>query len=157
MIWAGHILTGQKRNEHKVCVRKSEGKRPLGKPRRRCDVIEARNSITWNFKSFKKWIADSVIICRGLLGREPREGAKLSAGGGSDVLATSSLVREKSWSLPVYTCQQHFPETHIKCERGLYFILCVNSLYDNPFSRNISSTRVHGKYPIEQVGLKITL
>jgi hypothetical protein len=36
MIWAGHVARmGAKRNASSVLVGKSEGKRPLGKPRRR--------------------------------------------------------------------------------------------------------------------------
>jgi hypothetical protein len=34
--WAGHVAyIGEKRDVYKVLVRKHEGKRPLGKPRRR--------------------------------------------------------------------------------------------------------------------------
>jgi hypothetical protein len=36
MRWSGRIrLLGEKRNEHKICVRTSEGETPHGKPRRR--------------------------------------------------------------------------------------------------------------------------
>jgi hypothetical protein len=34
-------------------------------------------------------------------------------------------------------------------------MLCANSLYDETFPINITSARVHGKYPIEQIGLKV--
>jgi hypothetical protein len=34
--WAGHVTrTGEKRNEYRLLVGKPEGKRPLGRPRRR--------------------------------------------------------------------------------------------------------------------------
>jgi hypothetical protein len=36
MRWAGHVArTGEKRNAYRLLVGKSEGKRPLGRPRRR--------------------------------------------------------------------------------------------------------------------------
>jgi hypothetical protein len=36
MRWAGHVArTGEKRNAYRVLVGKPEGKRPLGRPRRR--------------------------------------------------------------------------------------------------------------------------
>jgi hypothetical protein len=36
MRWAGHVaLMGEKRNAYKLLVGKPEGKRPLGRPRRR--------------------------------------------------------------------------------------------------------------------------
>jgi len=36
MIWAGHVARlGEKRGVHRVLVAKPEGKRPLGRPRRR--------------------------------------------------------------------------------------------------------------------------
>jgi hypothetical protein len=36
MRWAGHVARiGEKRNAYRLLVRKPEGKRPLGKPRRR--------------------------------------------------------------------------------------------------------------------------
>jgi hypothetical protein len=36
MIWAGHVARmGEKRGVHKVLVGKPEGKRPMGRPRRR--------------------------------------------------------------------------------------------------------------------------
>jgi hypothetical protein len=36
MGWAGHVAqTGEKRNVHRLLVGKPEGKRPLGRPRRR--------------------------------------------------------------------------------------------------------------------------
>jgi hypothetical protein len=37
MRWAGHVaLMGEKRNAYRILVGKPEGKRPLGRPRRRC-------------------------------------------------------------------------------------------------------------------------
>jgi hypothetical protein len=36
MRWAGHVAQmGEKRNAHRILVGKPEGKRPLGRPRRR--------------------------------------------------------------------------------------------------------------------------
>jgi hypothetical protein len=36
MRWAGHVARmGEKRNAHRLLVRKPEGRRPLGRPRRR--------------------------------------------------------------------------------------------------------------------------
>jgi hypothetical protein len=36
MRWAGHVVRiGEKRNVYRLLVRKPEGKRPLGRPRRR--------------------------------------------------------------------------------------------------------------------------
>jgi hypothetical protein len=37
MIWAGHVARmGEKRNAYRLLVGKPEGKRPLGRPTRRC-------------------------------------------------------------------------------------------------------------------------
>jgi hypothetical protein len=37
MRWAGHVARiGEKRNAYRIFVGKPEGKRPLGRPRRRC-------------------------------------------------------------------------------------------------------------------------
>jgi hypothetical protein len=37
MRWAGHVARMvEKRNTHRLLVGKSEGRRPLGRPRRRC-------------------------------------------------------------------------------------------------------------------------
>jgi hypothetical protein len=37
MRWAGHVArTGEKRNAYRLLVGKPEGRRPLGKPKRRC-------------------------------------------------------------------------------------------------------------------------
>jgi hypothetical protein len=37
MRWAGHVAgVGEKRNAYRLFVGKQEGKRPLGRPRRRC-------------------------------------------------------------------------------------------------------------------------
>jgi hypothetical protein len=36
MRWAGHVARmGEKRNAYRILVRKPEGKRPMGRPRRR--------------------------------------------------------------------------------------------------------------------------
>jgi hypothetical protein len=41
MRWASHVArTGEKRNAYRLLVGKPEGKRPLGRPRRRMDVGE---------------------------------------------------------------------------------------------------------------------
>jgi hypothetical protein len=38
MRWAGHVARmGEERGEHRVLVGKPEGKRPMGRPRRRCE------------------------------------------------------------------------------------------------------------------------
>jgi hypothetical protein len=38
MRWAGHVARmGEKRNAYRILVGKPEGKRPLGRPRRRCE------------------------------------------------------------------------------------------------------------------------
>jgi hypothetical protein len=50
MRWAGHVARmGEKRNEYKTLAGKPEGKRPLGRPRRRCvDNIKIdRREIGW--------------------------------------------------------------------------------------------------------------
>jgi hypothetical protein len=37
MRWAGHVARmGEKRNAYRILLGKPEGKRPLGRPRRRC-------------------------------------------------------------------------------------------------------------------------
>ena len=39
MRWAGHVaLMGERRGVFRALVGKSEGKRPLGRPRRRCEI-----------------------------------------------------------------------------------------------------------------------
>ena len=41
MRWAGHVARmGEGRVVHRVLVGKAEGKRPLGRPRRRCEDIK---------------------------------------------------------------------------------------------------------------------
>jgi hypothetical protein len=52
MKWAGHVARmGEKRNVYRLLVRKPEGKRPLGRPRRRridnikMDLLEIRFSV----------------------------------------------------------------------------------------------------------------
>jgi hypothetical protein len=40
MIWAEHVARiGEKKNAYTILVEKPEGKRPLGRPRRRCVII----------------------------------------------------------------------------------------------------------------------
>jgi hypothetical protein len=51
MRWAGHVgRIGEKRNAHRILVGKPEGKRPLGRPRRRwVDNIKMNHrDIGWN-------------------------------------------------------------------------------------------------------------
>ena len=39
MRWAGHVARmGEERGVHRVLVGKPEGKRPLGRPRRKCEA-----------------------------------------------------------------------------------------------------------------------
>jgi hypothetical protein len=52
MRWAGHVARmGEKRNVYRMLVGKPEGKRPLGRPRRRCtdnikmNLLEIRLSV----------------------------------------------------------------------------------------------------------------
>jgi hypothetical protein len=41
MRWAGHVARmGEKRNAYRLLVGKPEGRRPLGRPRRRLDLVE---------------------------------------------------------------------------------------------------------------------
>jgi hypothetical protein len=41
MRWAGHVVRiGEKKNAYRLLVGKSEGKRPLGRPRRRWDGMD---------------------------------------------------------------------------------------------------------------------
>jgi hypothetical protein len=54
MRWAGHVARmGEKRNVHRLLVSKPEGKRPLGRPRRRwinnikIDLLEIVNVVDW--------------------------------------------------------------------------------------------------------------
>ena len=55
MRWAGHVAhMGDRRSAYKVLVGKPEGKKPLGRPRRRCED---------NIKmSFVDWIDLALII-----------------------------------------------------------------------------------------------
>jgi hypothetical protein len=40
MKWSGHVARmGEKRNAYRILVAKLGGKRPLGRPRRRCQLI----------------------------------------------------------------------------------------------------------------------
>jgi hypothetical protein len=66
MRWAGHVARmGEKRNVYRLLVRKSKGKRPLGRPRRRwmdnikMDLLEIGVSVV-------DWISlaqDRYIFC----------------------------------------------------------------------------------------------
>jgi hypothetical protein len=54
MRWAGHVARmGEKRNAYRILVGKSEGKRPLGRPRRRwednfrMDEREREDGVVW--------------------------------------------------------------------------------------------------------------
>ena len=47
MRWAGHVA-GMGEGVYRVLVRKPEGKRPLGRPRRRCVVILGWISRRWD-------------------------------------------------------------------------------------------------------------
>jgi hypothetical protein len=56
MIWAGHVARmGEKRNAYRLLVGKPEGRRPLGRPRRRwlynairMDLVEVeRGDVNW--------------------------------------------------------------------------------------------------------------
>jgi hypothetical protein len=54
MRWAGHVVhMGEQREAHKVLVGEPEGKRPLRRPRRRCqnrlgmDLSEIDRGVTW--------------------------------------------------------------------------------------------------------------
>jgi hypothetical protein len=49
MRWAGHVARmGEDRGVHRVLVGKPEGKRPLGRPRRRWKII-----LRWIFRKFE--------------------------------------------------------------------------------------------------------
>jgi hypothetical protein len=52
MRWAGHVARmGETRNAYKILARKPEGKRPLGRPRRRWVnniKIDLRREIGWD-------------------------------------------------------------------------------------------------------------
>jgi hypothetical protein len=56
MRWAGHVARmGEKRNVYRLLVGKPEGKRPLGRPRRRC-VDNIRMGLLEIGLSFVDWI-----------------------------------------------------------------------------------------------------
>jgi hypothetical protein len=67
MRWAGHVARiGENRNAYRLLVGKPEGKRPLGRPRRRCldnirtDLVEVGwGDVDWIglAQSRDKWIA----------------------------------------------------------------------------------------------------
>jgi hypothetical protein len=47
--WAGHVaLMGVKRNAYRILVGKPEGKKPLGRPRRRWAVNNTIREIVWD-------------------------------------------------------------------------------------------------------------
>jgi len=49
MRWVGHVARfGEERGVYRVLVEKPEGKRPLGRPRRRWWIILGRISRMWN-------------------------------------------------------------------------------------------------------------
>jgi hypothetical protein len=49
MRWASHVaLMGEKRNTYRLLVGKPEGKRPLGRPRRRWGIILGWNLERWD-------------------------------------------------------------------------------------------------------------
>jgi hypothetical protein len=52
MRWAGHVACREeKRNIYRILVKKPEGKRPLGRSRRRCMdvewIIESLDGVVW--------------------------------------------------------------------------------------------------------------
>jgi hypothetical protein len=50
MRWAGHVARmEEKRNAYRILVGKPEGKRPLGRPRRRCYMLQFEFSIPSEF------------------------------------------------------------------------------------------------------------
>ena len=54
MRWAGHVARmGEGRGVHRVLVGKPEGKRPLGRPRRRWE-----DNIRWIFRRWEGWRLD---------------------------------------------------------------------------------------------------
>jgi hypothetical protein len=60
--WAGHVARmGEKRNAYRILVGKPEGKRPLGRPRRRWVDNIKMDRITWFFGLFHRpvfWSSD---------------------------------------------------------------------------------------------------
>jgi hypothetical protein len=55
MRWEGHVeRMGEKRNAYRILVGKPEGKRPLGRPRRRWEnnIIMDRREIGWGGKDW---------------------------------------------------------------------------------------------------------
>jgi hypothetical protein len=55
--WAGHVArTGEKRGVYCVLVRKHEGKRPLGRPKRRSE-LNKKNGSSRNGMEDINWIA----------------------------------------------------------------------------------------------------
>jgi hypothetical protein len=56
MRWAGHVAwMGEKRNVYRLLVRKPEGKRPLGRPRRRW-INNIKMDLSEIWLSFVDWI-----------------------------------------------------------------------------------------------------
>jgi hypothetical protein len=96
MRWAGHVARmGEKRNAYRLLVRKPEGKRPLGRPRRRwvdikVDLLEiGLGGVDWIglAQDRDKWraLVNSVLNLR-----VPQNGGKLSSGYIIGGLASSS-------------------------------------------------------------------
>jgi hypothetical protein len=67
--WAGHVARmGEEGGVHRVLVEKPEGKRPLGRPRRRC-VCNIRMDLQEMRCGYKDWIglAQDTESCRTLV------------------------------------------------------------------------------------------
>jgi hypothetical protein len=101
--WAGHVARmGKKRNSYRLLVRKPEGKRPLGRPRRRwMDKIRMDlGEVGWGDMS---WIglAQDRNGWRALMNsvlnlRVPRNARKLSSGLTSRGLSSSAQLHRVS-------------------------------------------------------------
>jgi hypothetical protein len=51
--WAGHVVRmGEKRNAYRLLVGKPDGRRPLGRPRRRMDLVE----VGWRVGTGLVWL-----------------------------------------------------------------------------------------------------
>jgi hypothetical protein len=103
MRWAGHVARmGQKRNACRLLVGKSEGKRPLGRPRCRwmnnirTDLAEVGwGDVDWIglAKDRNRWraLVNSVLNLR-----VPRNSGKLSSGVTSSGLSSSAQLHRVS-------------------------------------------------------------
>jgi hypothetical protein len=99
MGWAGHVARmGEKRNVYRLLVRKPEGKRPLGRPRRRwvnnirMDLVEVGwGDVDWIglAKDRNRWraLVNSVLNLR-----VPSNAGKLSSGLTSSGLLSSAQL-----------------------------------------------------------------